>query len=123
MPPAAASTTTPTRRRSPTPAGAAPLRCFTEPVHLGRPLEAFPFTGRTSRRPPTRPTRPAAAVRAAADRARQSPAWRYREIATNHMIPSNRPDELAALLLELTADAVRRPRRRPRAEVARPAGG
>ena len=31
-----------------------------------------------------------------------SPAWRYREIATNHMIPSNRPDELARLLLELT---------------------
>ena len=31
-----------------------------------------------------------------------SPAWRYREISTNHMIPSNRPAELARLLLELT---------------------
>jgi hypothetical protein len=30
-----------------------------------------------------------------------SPAWRYREIATSHMIPSNRPGELARLLLEL----------------------
>jgi hypothetical protein len=30
-----------------------------------------------------------------------SPAWRYREIATNHMIASNRPGELAGLLLEL----------------------
>jgi pimeloyl-ACP methyl ester carboxylesterase len=27
----------------------------------------------------------------AADRAMASPAWRYREIATNHMIPANRP--------------------------------
>jgi len=31
-----------------------------------------------------------------------SQAWRYREIATNHMIPSNRPEELVRLLLELT---------------------
>jgi hypothetical protein len=39
---------------------------------------------------------------AAADRAKASPAWRYREIATSHMIASNRPAELARLLLELT---------------------
>jgi hypothetical protein len=38
----------------------------------------------------------------AADRALASPAWRYREIATGHMIASNRPGELARLLLELT---------------------
>ena len=38
----------------------------------------------------------------AADRAMASPAWSYREIATNHMIPSSRPEELAGLLLELT---------------------
>jgi len=37
-----------------------------------------------------------------ADRAKASPAWRYREIATGHMIASNRPDDLARLLLELT---------------------
>ncbi len=30
-----------------------------------------------------------------------SPAWRYREIGTNHMIASNRPEELVRLLLEL----------------------
>jgi pimeloyl-ACP methyl ester carboxylesterase len=34
-----------------------------------------------------------------------SPAWRYREIATNHMVASNRPTELAGLLLELVAPA------------------
>jgi pimeloyl-ACP methyl ester carboxylesterase len=38
---------------------------------------------------------------AAADRAAASSAWRYHEIATNHMIPSNRPEELARLLLDL----------------------
>ena len=38
---------------------------------------------------------------AAAAHARASAAWRYREIATNHMVASNRPAELAAILLEL----------------------
>jgi hypothetical protein len=38
---------------------------------------------------------------AAADRAKSSPEWRYREIATNHMVPNNRPQEPAELLLEL----------------------
>jgi hypothetical protein len=42
---------------------------------------------------------------AAAERARSSPAWRYREIATNHMIPNNRPGELAAVLLELATES------------------
>jgi len=39
---------------------------------------------------------------AAAARAMDSPGWRYREIATNHMIASNRPGDLVRLLLELT---------------------
>ena len=30
-------------------------------------------------------------LRAAADRAQASPAWRYREIATSHLVASNRP--------------------------------
>ena len=29
-------------------------------------------------------------------------SWRYREIATSHLVASNRPGELARLLLELT---------------------
>lgn len=37
----------------------------------------------------------------AADHAKGNPAWRYREIDTDHMIPINRPAELAGLLLEL----------------------
>jgi hypothetical protein len=31
--------------------------------------------------------------------ARSSDAWNYREIASNHMVPSNRPAELAELLI------------------------
>ena len=83
-------------RRTPQPIG-----CFTEPVRLVRPLEDYPFT-RTYIKATAEP-RPQAGgpFWTAADRARHSPAWRYREIATNHMIPSNRPDDLARMLLEL----------------------
>ncbi len=82
-----------------------PVGCFTEPVRLPRPLEDYPFT-RTYIKATGEP-RPQAGhpFWAAADRARQSPAWSYREIATNHMIPSNRPGDLVRLLLELTAGA------------------
>ncbi|HCU95490.1 MAG TPA: alpha/beta hydrolase [Actinobacteria bacterium] len=84
-------------RRTPQPAG-----CFSEPVRLLRPLEDYPFT-RTYIKATGEP-RPETGgpFWAAADRARHSPAWRYREIATSHMIASNRPEELARLLLELT---------------------
>ena len=79
-----------------------PLGCFTEPVRLVRPLEEYPFT-RTYIKATGEP-RPESGgpFWAAADRVMASPAWRYREISTNHMIPSNRPAELARLLLELT---------------------
>ena len=78
-----------------------PARCFTEPVRLARPLEDYPFT-RTYIKASAEPrTEPAGPFWAAADRARNSPAWRYREVATTHMIPSNRPDDLARLLSEL----------------------
>jgi pimeloyl-ACP methyl ester carboxylesterase len=86
-----------TARRTPQPAG-----CFTEPVRLARPLEDYPFTRtyiKATGEP--RPDR-GGPFWAAADRAVHSPAWRYREIATGHMIPSNRPDDLVRLLLELT---------------------
>jgi pimeloyl-ACP methyl ester carboxylesterase len=78
-----------------------PVGCFIEPVRLARPLEDYPFT-RTYIKATGEP-RPESGgpFWAAADRARNSPAWRYREIATNHMIPSNRPTDLVRLLLEL----------------------
>ncbi|MBO0775127.1 MAG: alpha/beta fold hydrolase, partial [Actinobacteria bacterium] len=84
-------------RRTPHPAG-----CFSEPVRLVQPLEDYPFT-RTYIKATGEPRpEPGGPFWDAADRVRHSPAWRYREIATSHMIPSNRPDELAGLLLELT---------------------
>lgn len=84
-------------RRTPHPAG-----CFREPVHLAHPLETYPFSRTYIRATADRPDAPGAAVfDAAAERARSSGDWRYREIATNHMLASNRPEELAFLLREL----------------------
>lgn len=84
-------------RRTPQPIG-----CFREPVHLAQPLESCSFTRTYIRASADRPDAPgAAAFDAAARRARGSAAWRYREVATNHMVASNRPQELAALLEEL----------------------
>ena len=79
-----------------------PIGCFTERVRLRRPLEDFPF-GRTyikatAARPDDPGERP---FRAAAERARTSAAWRFHEIDTNHMVASNRPAELADILLSL----------------------
>jgi hypothetical protein len=70
-------------RRTPHPAG-----CFTEPVRLERPLEDYSFT-RTYIKATGEP-RPEAGgpFWAAADRAMASPAWAYREIATNHRSPA-----------------------------------
>lgn len=75
-----------------------PRACFTEPVRLPRPLEGYSF-GRTYIKA-TEEAYPKA-FWDAGDRAKSSPAWNYREIATNHMVPANRPDELAEMLLEL----------------------
>lgn len=84
-------------RRTPHPVG-----CFTEPVRLARTLEDFPFSRTYIKATAEDPRAPGeTAFRSAATRARASSAWRYREIAANHMVTSNRPQELAELLLEL----------------------
>ena len=84
-------------RRTPHPAG-----CFTEPARLPRPLEDFTFSRTYIKATADSPDAPGAgAFGAAAERSRSSPAWSYREIATSHMVPVNRPQELAELLLEL----------------------
>lgn len=78
-----------------------PIRCFVEPVHLLQPLERYGFT-RTYIKATGEPRPPEShPFWEAADRVVRDDRWRYREIATNHMIPSNRPAELAELLLEL----------------------
>jgi pimeloyl-ACP methyl ester carboxylesterase len=81
-----------------------PVGCFTEPVRLRKPPEDYPFT-RTYVKA-LQETRGAtgtggSAFWRAAEHAKADPAWRYREIDTDHMIPVNRPGELVDLLLEL----------------------
>lgn len=82
-------------RRVPHPRG-----CFTEPVRLRTPLEERDFsltyikaTG------DARPASGRAAFWEAADRTRNNPRWRYFEIDTNHMVPFNRPQQLAEILM------------------------
>jgi pimeloyl-ACP methyl ester carboxylesterase len=82
-------------RRTPHPVG-----CFTEPVRLSRPLESWPFS-LTYIRATADDGPPNPAFEAAAARARNSPDWRYAEIATNHLVAQNRPRELTDLLLDL----------------------
>jgi pimeloyl-ACP methyl ester carboxylesterase len=79
-----------------------PVRCFTEAVHLRTPLDDGAFSRTFIRASADAPDAPGTAVfEAAALRARNSPAWQYHEIATNHMVASNRPQELARILLDL----------------------
>ena len=82
---------------------AQPIACAYDPIRLHQPLEDFPF-GRTY----VKATRGDAdevgepCFRAAAARAKVSERWRYREIDSNHMLLSNRPQEVSTLLLELS---------------------
>ena len=82
-------------RRTPHPAA-----CFDEPVHLGKPVEEFPFTRTYVKALRDEPVGQSA-FWAAAERAKADDRWRYREVDTNHLIPTNRPQELADILLEL----------------------
>lgn len=77
-----------------------PRACFSEPVRLEKPLEDYVFERTYIRAVADAPDAPAAGpFDAAARRARASSAWNYREIATNHMVASNRPAELSRLLI------------------------
>ncbi|WP_214407962.1 alpha/beta fold hydrolase [Pseudonocardia lacus] len=75
-----------------------PLGTFTEPVRLSVPLEDRGL-GLTYVRATADPD--GATFEPFARRAREHPAWRYHEIATTHVVPENRPDELAAILRTL----------------------
>jgi hypothetical protein len=77
-----------------------PLACFTETVRPERPLESYGFGRTYIRATADAPDSPgASAFAAAAAHARASDAWNYREIASNHMVPSNRPAELTEILI------------------------
>jgi pimeloyl-ACP methyl ester carboxylesterase len=85
------------RRRTPHPLG-----CFTEQVRLAQPLERFPCT-LTYIKAADEPAEATGsqAFWSAAEKAKASDSWQYREVATTHMVAINRPVELVELLLEL----------------------
>lgn len=76
-----------------------PVRCFTEPVRLAKPIEEYAF-GLTYNKA-TADSRDAPGGNAfwdVAKHAKASTRWQYHEIETNHMVASNRAKELATLL-------------------------
>ena len=76
-----------------------PIGTLTEAVSLSTPLEDWPFT-RTFIKASADPNEADdSAFWQTARYAQDSPAWSYHEIATNHMVPMTRPDELATILL------------------------
>jgi pimeloyl-ACP methyl ester carboxylesterase len=79
-----------------------PLRTLTERVRLAQPLESYPFS-RTYIKAlgDPRPVDRGDAFWKAADRYRDHPGWRYLEHPSNHMVPQNDPNGLAAILLAL----------------------
>jgi pimeloyl-ACP methyl ester carboxylesterase len=79
-----------------------PLGTFAEPVRASVPLEER-GKGLTYIRATADPD--GSTFEPFAEHARLSPAWRYHEIATTHMIPENRPEELAAILRTLAVPA------------------
>jgi len=80
-----------------------PLGTFTEPVRLGKPLEEHTFSRTFIKASADSGEAEDSAFWQAARTAEASPNWDYHEIATNHMVPMTRPNELAALLLDLAA--------------------
>jgi pimeloyl-ACP methyl ester carboxylesterase len=83
-----------------------PIGCFTDPVRLAKPLESHAFSLTYIKA--TADARENAAERRSgfwqvADRVRNDPRWRYREIATSHMVQNEKPADLRELLLEVIA--------------------
>jgi pimeloyl-ACP methyl ester carboxylesterase len=79
-----------------------PLRCFTEPVRLAVPVEEHDV-GLTYIKATAdgRDAPGGEAFWSVADHAKASERWQYFEIGTTHMVASNRPNDLAAILLGL----------------------
>jgi pimeloyl-ACP methyl ester carboxylesterase len=79
-----------------------PAACFNEPVRLRTPLEergiSLTYIKATGE---PRPEGTGGPFWVAGDYAKASPKWRYEEIATNHMVSFNRPQELAEILLDV----------------------
>lgn len=78
-----------------------PVGTLTEPVSLSKPLEDWDLT-RTFIKASADPAEADdSAFWKTARHAEASPAWSYHGVATNHMVPMNRPHELATILLDI----------------------
>ena len=78
-----------------------PIGTLTQPVALSRPLEDWHFT-RTFIKAAADPNEAVdSAFWRAHHHAEASPAWTAHQIESNHMVPMTKPDELAAILLDL----------------------
>lgn len=80
-----------------------PVGTFTEPVSLSKPLEDWDMTRTFIKASADPGESDNSAFWTAAHHADASPAWGYHEIATNHMVPMTRPEELASILLDVAA--------------------
>jgi pimeloyl-ACP methyl ester carboxylesterase len=79
-----------------------PNGTFNEAVSLSKPLENWPFS--LSYIKATGEPRPAGTggpFWVAADKTKASSRWQYYEVETNHMVPYNKPQELANILMEV----------------------
>jgi hypothetical protein len=85
-------------RRTPQPAAT-----LIDPVRLAKPIEDYPFERTYIRASVAEPDPVLGAIARSAQRALGSPAWTYREIATTHMVASNKPRELAQMLHEIAS--------------------
>ena len=83
-----------------------PQGCFTGPVFLSQPPESFPFT-RTYIKTTQAPENDIGneAFWRAARHAKGSPAWRYYEIATNHMVSKQQARRVSPHTLRRRLDA------------------
>jgi pimeloyl-ACP methyl ester carboxylesterase len=82
---------------------AQPEGTFNEPVRLLRPLEDWPFSlSYIKATADARGQGGGGAFWVAGDKAKASPRWNYYEVDTNHMVPFNKPRELADILVEVT---------------------
>lgn len=81
-----------------------PRVCFSETLAMAQPIEKYAFS-LTYIKATADARENSLAERSsfwlAADRARNDPRWRYREIATSHMVQNEKPAELRNLLLEV----------------------
>ena len=78
-----------------------PVGTLTEPVSLSKPLEDWDLARTFIKASADPGEADNSAFWKTARHAEASSAWSYHEIATNHMVPMNRPHELATILLDI----------------------